>query len=238
MRRRRQAFTLLELLLVVAVIAVLIALLLPSVRSAREPARRMNCQSHLKQIGVAIYNYRDEYGVLPPAYTVDEEGNRLHSWRTLILPFLELGSDELYESIDFSKPWDDPANAKARDTVVQVYQCPSADPADGLTTYLGVVGPDCAFSGPESRTLADITDDNHSTLMYVDAPLDRAVHWMSPVDVSENELLSLGDDSNIQHPGGVNAAFVDGSVRFLYLDFDPDELRAILTIAGGESVEF
>ncbi len=236
--KRSGAISLKTILVVIGALCVLFALLLPARRNAGEAARRMNCQSNLKQIAVALHSYNTEYGAFPPTYTVDDEGNRLHSWRTLILPHLGFSLNELYESIDFTKPWDDPTNAEARDTVVPYYRCPSADPAGGLTTYLGVVGPDCAFSGPESRTLADITDDNHSTLMYVDAPLDRAVHWMSPLDVSEDELLSLSDDSNIQHPGGVNAAFVDGSVRFLYLDFDPDELRAMLTIAGGESVEF
>ncbi len=235
MRRRRQAFTLLELLLVVAVIAVLIALLLPSVRSAREPARRGQCQNNLKQIGIAIHNYNTDYGALPPAYTVDEEGNRLHSWRTLVLPYL--GYEKLFEWIDLTKPWDDPANAKARETVVSVYRCPSVDNESTQTTYLALVGTDCAFSGPVARALSEITDGTSYTLLCVDAPTEQAVHWMSPVDASEDEFLSWDDDSKMHHPGGTNVAFVDGSVRFLLLDVDHEVRRAMLTISGGEPVD-
>lgn len=234
MQRRRRAFTLLELFFVVAAIAVLIALLLPATRGAREPARRGQCSNNLKQISIAIQNYNSEYGVWPPAYTVDEEGNRLHSWRTLILPYLD--HEVLFESIDLTKPWDDPANAKAYDEVIEAYRCPSVDNESSLTTYLAVVGPDCVFSGPDSRALSEITDGPSATLFCVDAPSDHAVHWMSPVDASEDEFLSWGDVSKTHHPGGTNAAFVDGSVRFLPIDVDQDVRRAMFTISGGEPV--
>jgi type II secretory pathway pseudopilin PulG len=109
----KRRFTLVELLVVLGVIAILIALLLPMRRSAGEASRRSMCSNNLKQIGIALHNYADEYGAFPPAYTVDAEGKPLHSWRTLILPFIEQGP--LYEKIDLSKPWDDPANKEAYD---------------------------------------------------------------------------------------------------------------------------
>src|SRR5260370_743998 len=67
---------------------VVIALLLPQT-SSREPARRSQCKNNLKQIGLALHNYHDVYGSFPPAYFVDASGKPMHSWRVLILPFLD-----------------------------------------------------------------------------------------------------------------------------------------------------
>ncbi len=99
-----------------------IGLLLPAVQSAREAARRMQCSNNMKQIALALHNYESVYKTLPPAFTVDANGNRLHSWRTLILPFIEQKS--LYDNIDLSKPWDDPANAILQTVSIPTYACP------------------------------------------------------------------------------------------------------------------
>ncbi len=96
-------------LAVLAILALLIAFLLPATRSSRGAARRAQCTNNLKQIALALHNYEQAYKSFPPAYTVDANGRPLHSWRTLILPFLE--QESLYRAIDLSKPWNDPANA-------------------------------------------------------------------------------------------------------------------------------
>ncbi|APZ94979.1 DUF1559 domain-containing protein [Fuerstiella marisgermanici] len=84
---------------------VLLAMLLPFNRGSEAP-RRLQCKNNLKQIGLALHNYHDVYEAFPPAFTVNSDGHPLHSWRTLILPFME--QQALYDSIDLSKPWSDP----------------------------------------------------------------------------------------------------------------------------------
>ncbi len=84
---RSKGFTLIELLVVIAIIAILIALLLPAVQQAREAARRSSCKSNLKQLGVALHNFHDTYGNLPPGGRNDDA--YIVAWRVNILPMIE-----------------------------------------------------------------------------------------------------------------------------------------------------
>jgi len=85
-RRPRQGFTLVELLVVIAIIGILVAMLLPAVQAAREAARRLQCTNQLKQIGLAIHNFHDARGKLPPS-----RQNCFHgTWATELWPFLEM----------------------------------------------------------------------------------------------------------------------------------------------------
>lgn len=223
-------FRLVELLVVVGIIAILIGLMLPAVRTSGEASRRSHCTNNLKQIALALHNYESEHGELPPAYTVDEDGKPLHSWRTLILPYLE--QQALYDRIDLSKPWDDPANKAAFETEISLYRCPSAGFPRGHTTYLAVVAPGGCLRPGEPRALEEISDDRGATLMVVEVDSMQAVHWMSPKDASEELILSLGKAAKPPHPGGAQAACVDGSVRFLAADTKEEVLRALISIAG------
>src|SRR5262249_45984983 len=162
---------------ILGILVLLIALMLPAVRTARPAAYRSQCTNNLKQIGLALHNYEQEYKALPPARTVDATGRPLHSWRTLILPYLEQQS--LYQTIDLSKPWNDPANTRARETVVSVFHCPSAVGPQNTTTYLAIAAPNGFLSPRESRRLAEITDPHTSTLMVIEADDENAVPWMA-----------------------------------------------------------
>jgi type II secretory pathway pseudopilin PulG len=225
----------LQILVVIAIIAILIAFMLPSVRTARGAARRTQCKNNLKLIALALRNYESAYNALPPAYTVDANGNPLHSWRTLILPYLE--EKALYDKIDLTQAWDVPANADAFKTNVATYQCPELIEPGHSTTYMAIVASNSCFRPTEPRLLSEITDNHAQTLMVVEVELDHSVPWMAPRDADEAMFLAFGPESKLGHPGGTQAAFVDGTVRFLVANMEPKIRRALISIAGKEQLE-
>ncbi|HET6884217.1 MAG TPA: DUF1559 domain-containing protein [Pirellulales bacterium] len=217
---------------ITGVLGLLIALLLPATRSAREPGRRNTCSNNLRQIGLALLNYEAVHHALPPAHTVDARGKPLHSWRTLILPFLE--REDLYRQIDHSKAWDDPANRSAFETRVHIYRCPSAACPLTHTTYLAIVAPDGCFRPTRVTKLAEITDDPDLTLMVMETSTEQAVHWMCPADATEAEILNLGAVAGLAHPGAAQAVSVSGSVFLVRAQSSPARLRALISIAGND----
>jgi prepilin-type N-terminal cleavage/methylation domain-containing protein len=102
----RHAFTLIELLVVIAIIAILIALLLPAVQQAREAARRTQCRNNMKQIGLAMHNYHDNFQRFPQNYeaTRNPDGNGRSrtsvSWITASLPYFDQAP--LFNQVDFN----------------------------------------------------------------------------------------------------------------------------------------
>lgn len=121
---KRQAFTLVELLVVIAIVAILIGLLMPAVQAAREAARRSECKNNLRQIGLAIHMHHDVHGRLPSGWSSDiPVGEPGWGWASQILPFLEQGN--LYEQIRFSLPIEEDIHRPVRETAMAVFQCPS-----------------------------------------------------------------------------------------------------------------
>ncbi|MCP4787652.1 MAG: DUF1559 domain-containing protein [Fuerstiella sp.] len=225
--------TLLKVFLGGCIILLLLFLLLPLRRNGREAAHRVQCKNNLKQIALAVRNYEDANGALPPAYTVDVNGGPLHSWRTLILPFLS--EAELYESIDLTKPWDDPANALAHETSLNIFRCPSSDIPSNYTTYMGLVGPGACFNFDKPRPLSDFLHLS-KTLMVIEVSPKEAVHWMAPQDQGAQFVLTFGPESDLAHVGGTQAAFTDVHVRLLSDRISDEERHAMVSIAGNHDV--
>jgi prepilin-type processing-associated H-X9-DG protein len=235
-RRTRAALTLVEAIIVIAIAVVVIALFTPAFRGggdAREAARRTSCLNSLKQIQLGLLDYESFHGEFPPAYTADDQGNPLHSWRTLILPFI--GENALYEKIDLAKPWDDPANARALSNMPRLYHCPSYRELDNRSTYLAVVTSESFLQAAEPRKLADIKDGLSRTMAIIDVDHDHAVPWMAPVDADEELILGLGGpNSPAPHRGDFNFAYADAHVESHFADTPADVRRQLISIASDE----
>ncbi|NOX55801.1 MAG: DUF1559 domain-containing protein [Planctomycetes bacterium] len=137
--RRVRGFTLIELLVVIAIIAILIALLLPAVQQAREAARRTQCRNNLKQIGIAMHNYHDTYGMFAkPTILGLTVGSGLDirsstTWELSLLPYLDQAP--LYERYDFNQGAYDAVNAPVIVQVISGFLCPSTAGTDPLVQY-------------------------------------------------------------------------------------------------------
>jgi prepilin-type N-terminal cleavage/methylation domain-containing protein/prepilin-type processing-associated H-X9-DG protein len=139
---KRQGFTLVELLVVIAVIGVLVSLLLPAVQMAREAARRTQCANNLRQIGLAVHLYHDALGRFPSGYVGDPhhpsrdaatlDGPPGWAWGALLLPYLE--ANNLHDQLRFTLPAWAPENAVAVRTRLPVFLCPSASNSDQPVT--------------------------------------------------------------------------------------------------------
>jgi prepilin-type processing-associated H-X9-DG protein len=226
-RVRSEAIRLLVALVILSVVA---ALLLPAVNSPRGRSPSMQCRNHLRQIGSALLSYAEEHGSLPPAYTVDEQGRPLHSWRTLILPYLEQSA--LYEKIDLSKPWNDPVNNEVNKTALRIYQCPLGNRLSGQTPYLAILAENGCLQPARGRNLAEITAGHANTLVVIEVNKDQSVHWMSPVDISAESWIAQQSLSPGPHGKFVNAVFVDGHIEQIDRRLKPEALRALITING------
>jgi hypothetical protein len=197
--------------------------------------------NNLKQIVLGLHNYHDAYGCLPPAYIADDNGKPMHSWRVLLLPFVE--REKLYKQYRFDEPWDGPNNGSlaARHPQILCYDCPSEYPAP-MTSYVAVVGPGTAWHGAKPRCFDDFADGLDCTIMVVEVA-NSGIHWMEPRDLDFATLPMvvnppegfLGISGNHVFKGA-NVAFADFSVRFLKEDLPAQTLRALLTIDGGEKV--
>ena len=127
-RRGYRAFTVVELLAVIAILGLLLALLLPAVQAAREAGRRGQCANHLKQIGIALQSYHDRQRSFPSGYLseFDAAGGDLGpgwGWASMLLP--EVEQLAAFNRIQFSRAIEDPANADCRLLEFPVYLCPS-----------------------------------------------------------------------------------------------------------------
>ncbi len=167
-----------------------------------------------------MQSYHSEYHSFPPAYTTDENGKPLHSWRVLILPYLD--EQHLYSQIRLDEPWDSEYNSQFHTQMPSVYLCPQSQfkPDDGFASYNWVVGPDTISDGPNATKYSDVSARLSNTIGMIEVV--RTTCWMAPANnVPQEHILpdltfspqTMGIGS--RHPDGMNVGYLDGSVRFM-----------------------
>jgi hypothetical protein len=219
----------------------IVVLLLPGMDcGSRRAPRRVQCMNNLRQIGLAMQNYHSEYGCLPPAYIADAQGRPLHSWRLLLLPYLDQG--EVYNRLKLNEPWGSPHNRSVlkEEDAAQQFHCPSAQNPKDETSYVMIVGPGTISDGPHSVRLKDIKDGSSNTIMVVEIE-NSGIHWAEPRDLDFKDMSFQINDPNGKgigsyHPQIANVLFSDGSVRPISNEIDPKLLKSIITINGKEDV--
>lgn len=216
-----------------------IALLLPSVQAARESARIMTCTQNLKQIGLAMQGYHQKYGCFPPAFVADKQGKPKHSWRVLILPFLE--EKDLYAKYRFDEPWNGPHNMALAVQMPKVYRCPSDyDDDRSRTSYAMIVGPHAVSNAPTSRRLSDIKENGTKTIMLAEAANSK-IQWLEPRDLNVKDMTfrpDAGDprgpspehhsDIASNHAVKIKVLLCDGTVHDVEKTLDEKSLKTML----------
>jgi hypothetical protein len=212
--------------------------------------------NNLKMIGLALHNFHDVYRHFPPATIVGPDNKPWHSWRVLILPFVDQAP--LYNQYKFDEPWDGPTNRKLLDKLPPVYSDPVyGENKEYFTHYVAITGDDMAFTsegadfdgkniGPAiggGRGIAQFTDGTSNTLVVGPVGPDRKIPWMKPEDLAvDDRLPGLGKKGGFAAPykleKGTVSPFLlaDGAVRGILDTIDGKTLHALLTLDGGEAV--
>jgi prepilin-type N-terminal cleavage/methylation domain-containing protein len=254
----RTAFTLVELLVVIAVIGVLLSLTLPAVFSAREASRRTSCANNLRQIGLALQLHVEQEGVFPPGvieWRPTGEGKRRQlAWSIFLLPFLE--QQAVYDQLDLQQPFDSPVNAAAASQVLPVFVCPTSVRGSRLVEgrgpcdYGGITGeriqganqpPKGILVYDRGLPVAAVRDGLAFTIIVGEDTAWPDGQWINGRNVFDqafriNAAPPFENDIRSHHPSGAQVVMADSSVRFLNDGLDLKTLAALCTRAGGEPV--
>jgi Protein of unknown function (DUF1559) len=236
-----------NLVMSTAIVAFLGNAFFRSLQYARREALRLSSQSPLNQLQLALHNYHYTFGTLPPAYVVDESGKPIHSWRVLILPYVE--QKALYDQYDFGEPWNGPNNIMLLNQMPDIFRVASERPSSCFTNVLAFTGRQTAFPGSRALSFADLQDGTENTALLGEIANSKIV-WLEPRDFD----LDTGP-LQVQQPRTANSqstaqlqlssvewrrphiVFADSIHAYaVSSDMPTSKLQALFTAAGRESV--
>jgi hypothetical protein len=230
----------------------------------RQTAARAKSVENLKRIGLALLNYESAHQTFPPAVIVGPDGKPWHSWRVLILPYLE--HEALFKTYDFRQPWNSEKNRALLDQMPDVFRDPiHGDAKDHVTHYAAFVGPRAGFVAtgaiqPEAPGqvplnkglgIANFTDGTSNTILVGSVDPARKIAWTQPEDIAvgpntPRDMAPIGKPEGLATPytqeGKVDGLpvglvlFADGSVRGIASSINPQVFAALQTRAGGEVI--
>ncbi|MBP3956575.1 DUF1559 domain-containing protein [Gemmata sp. G18] len=184
---------------------------------------------------MAVANYTDANGHFPPAYTLGPDKKPWHSWRVLILPYIE--QNGLFESYRFNEPWNGPNNSQLAFRIPKTLVFHDTKLPTTTTNYLAVVGTNTMWPGTKGRKREEIKDDTSQTILIAENN-GLGVHWMEPRDLTFDTM-----DFRVDTPEGVSSWYkkpgvvtTEGSILRLSKETTPEALRAALTVNGGETI--
>lgn len=184
-----------------------------------------------REIAVGFLRYEAEHGSFPPSCSVDEKGRPMHSWRVLILPYIE--QRNLYNEFRMSEPWDSPHNLKAAENSPVNYVINDAKIVDGKlhTRILAMVSDDSAIR-PKKTKIAQIIDGTVSTASIAIGSEEQAVMWTQPNDVkgTPDAIAAKMIEAN---PDGFWVATCDSGVHFVPPKADKEKLSWAFQINDG-----
>lgn len=242
--KKRRAFTLIELLVVIAIIAVLIALLLPAVQQAREAARRTQCKNNLKQLGLALHNYHDTFGVFP--FAMSFPGSKNVTGLVMLLPYID--QSPLYNSLNFNLPmgkWNfngaalttmPAANIAGATSKITAFLCPSDNgnpfQGDDPTHY----GAQVSGQTPKTNYGFSVTYGDPNTWGSVATP-NTGAFWTSQ-DMYTKCMFGFESKCNLRDLSDGSSNTVAIAETTLNCYNGPGQPWAILQHVGGASIQF
>jgi hypothetical protein len=225
---------------------------------AEQQACRTRSLLNLKEIALALHGFENEFGKFPPAAVYGPDGKPWHSWRVLVLPYLECA--DLYNKYRWDEPWDGPNNSKLLEEMPSVYSDPIYGENDGhYTHYSAITGAGMAFSEKGARfdgeevhgaklrgtKIREFTDGTSETLVVGPVGPGRKIPWMKPEDVEvDSNFPDLGKPGSFAVPYQTNKGNAgpflraDGSVLIIPRGVDRSMFRSALTISGGDVVDW